>query len=298
MHHVRMRFFNFVKEHDRIRPAAHRFGELTAFLVADVTRWRSNQARGGEFFHVLRHVDLNQCVAIAKHEFGQFLGEERLTHAGGSEENERADWTPRILQVGAAAAECFRNRSDRFVLTNHFAFQLLFHFQELLGFGLLHPLKRDAGHFRNDVHHVVRRNEHFLFFAFLAPFLQNGFEFFLCLLFLVAKGGCLFEILRFNCGLFLQSNLFDVLLHLFHVRWTRHRIDPGAGARFVHDIDRFVRQKTPGDITLGKFYGRLERFVRQFGFVVRFVLRTQSFQNLDRFVNCRRIHLHGLEPAL
>ncbi len=33
-----VRLFDFVEEHDRIRPAAHGFAELAAFLVADVAR--------------------------------------------------------------------------------------------------------------------------------------------------------------------------------------------------------------------------------------------------------------------
>ena len=101
------RVFDFIEQDHGIGAAPDGFRKLAALFVADITRRRADQPRSGEFFHVLRHVDLNQRVAIAKHEFGQFLGEKRFTHAGGSEENERADWTPRILQVGPAAAERF-----------------------------------------------------------------------------------------------------------------------------------------------------------------------------------------------
>src|ERR1700730_14938511 len=102
MHHVRVRLFDFVKEHDRIRPASDRFGKLTAFLVADVTRRRADQTRSGEFFHVLRHYRLDVRVAIAEHEFGELLREERFADTGRSEENKRANWTPRVFKVGPA----------------------------------------------------------------------------------------------------------------------------------------------------------------------------------------------------
>ena len=36
--HIRMRFFNFIKQHHGIRPAADNFGQLSAFFVAHITR--------------------------------------------------------------------------------------------------------------------------------------------------------------------------------------------------------------------------------------------------------------------
>src|SRR2546421_8911579 len=60
---------------------------------------KADQAKRGKFFHVLRHVDLNECVTIAEHEFGELLREESFSDAGRSEENERADWTPRLFDI-------------------------------------------------------------------------------------------------------------------------------------------------------------------------------------------------------
>ena len=45
MHHVRMRFLDFVEQHHGIRTAAHRLGKLTALLVADISRRRADQPR-------------------------------------------------------------------------------------------------------------------------------------------------------------------------------------------------------------------------------------------------------------
>src|SRR5260370_12947947 len=107
MHHIRMRFLNFIKKDPRIWAAAHRFGELATFLIADVTRRRTDQARGGEFFHVLGHVDLNERVGIAKHEFGQCASEIGFAHAGWTEKDKRTDRTPRILQLGPPTPQRF-----------------------------------------------------------------------------------------------------------------------------------------------------------------------------------------------
>ena len=49
---IRMGLFDFIEEDDAVGTAANGFGELTAFVIADVSRRRPNQARYGMFFHV------------------------------------------------------------------------------------------------------------------------------------------------------------------------------------------------------------------------------------------------------
>src|SRR6476620_11719648 len=57
MHDIRMSLFDLIEEHNRVGAASNRFGKLTAFFVAHIARRRTDQARPGEFLHVLRHVD-------------------------------------------------------------------------------------------------------------------------------------------------------------------------------------------------------------------------------------------------
>src|SRR5260370_9861132 len=168
-----LRFSDSTTETNLLWPTTPGLRKLAAFLVTDVARRRADQTRSGELFHILRHVDLNQRVAIAKHEFRQLLGEKRFADTGRPEENEGTDRTPRIFQIGAAAAQRFRNRTDRFILTIDFAFQLLFHLQELFRFSLLHSLERTGGDCRNDVHHVISGYDHLLFFALRSTLLEN-----------------------------------------------------------------------------------------------------------------------------
>src|SRR6266567_3547611 len=106
------------------------------------------------------------------------------------------------------------------------------------------------------------------------------------------------KILRLDRFFFFDAHVFDLLFDFFHVGWPRHRVDARARARLVHHINRFIRQKPPGDVTIGKFHRDLARFVGQLGFVMRFILWPQPFQNLYRFLDRRRIHFHGLEPSL
>src|ERR1043166_3253671 len=142
MHDVGMRFFALVEEHNRVRPAPHRFGKLSALLVTDITGRRTDQARSREFFHVLRHVDLNKRVAVAEHELGKLWGKKRFADAGRAEKNERADRPPRILEIGAAAAEGFGYRGDGLILADDLALEFLLHLEEFLGLLLLHPLEQ------------------------------------------------------------------------------------------------------------------------------------------------------------
>jgi hypothetical protein len=43
------------------------------------------------FFHVLGHIEPHDGALVVEKEFGQRPGELRLAHAGGTEEQERAD---------------------------------------------------------------------------------------------------------------------------------------------------------------------------------------------------------------
>ena len=126
---------------------------------------------------------------------------------------------------------------------------------------------------------------------------EDALELLLGLLFLVAQGGGLLEILRLDRGFLLDADLFDLLFDVLDVRRARHRADARARAGFVHDVDRLVRQETAGDVTVGKFHRGLERFVGQLRLVVRFVLRAQPFQNQDRLFDRRRFDLDRLEAA-
>ena len=90
--HVRVRLFDFVEQHDGIRVAAHLFGELAAFLVADVAGRRTDEARDVEFLHVFAHVELDERFGVAEHLLGQRLGQKRLAHAGRAEQQQTCRW--------------------------------------------------------------------------------------------------------------------------------------------------------------------------------------------------------------
>ncbi len=61
--------FDFVEEDDAVGAAADGFGELAAFIVADVARRGSDETADGVFFHVLAHVDAGHGVFVVEEEF-------------------------------------------------------------------------------------------------------------------------------------------------------------------------------------------------------------------------------------
>ena len=98
-------FFDFVEQHHGERLATHLFGEFAAFLVADVSRGRSKQARCRVLFGEFRHVNADQRVFVVEQEFGERLGELGLTHTGRTGEDERARRALRVFQADARTAD-------------------------------------------------------------------------------------------------------------------------------------------------------------------------------------------------
>ena len=298
VHHVRMGFLDLVEKHDRIRPAADGLGKLAAFLVADVTRRRSDQAAGGEFLHVFRHVDLNECLRVSKHELGEVACEIGFPDTRRAEEKERADGALRILEVGAGAAERLGNGDDRFVLADHAAFELVLHFQELFGLLLLHALQRHARPFRDDRHDVLVVHDDDLLLGGGAPCFERFLEVLLGLLFIVAEGGGFFEILGGNRGDLIAENLLDFQLRFLDSGWAGHRADAGARAGLVKDVDRLVGQVTGGEVAGGEFHGSLDGGWGVLRLVMRLVFVAQALEDEDRVLDGRLVYLDLLETAL
>ena len=89
--HVGVGLLDFVEQHHGVRPAAHRFGQLPAFIVADVARRGADQPRYRMFFHVLRHVEADDRLLVVEEKLGQRPAKFGLTDAGGAEKDKRAD---------------------------------------------------------------------------------------------------------------------------------------------------------------------------------------------------------------
>ncbi len=146
-----MRLLDLVEKHDLIGPAADRFRERAAFLIADIARRRADQTRDRVLFHIFRHVETADRLIVVEKEIGQRLGQLRLADARRPEEEEGTDRPIRILQSGARATHGPRNGGNRFRLTDNALTERRFHLQELLALTLEHLVDRNAGPARDDL---------------------------------------------------------------------------------------------------------------------------------------------------
>ena len=101
---LRVGLFDLIEQHHAVRPPAHRFGELPAFLIADISRRRADQPRDRVLLLVFAHVDPHHRPLVIEQELRQGTGQLGLAHPGWSEENERADRAVRVLQARPASA--------------------------------------------------------------------------------------------------------------------------------------------------------------------------------------------------
>jgi hypothetical protein len=89
-----------------------------------------------------------------------------------------------------------------------------------------------------------------LFFAGGTPFLEDGLQLFLGVLFLVAHGGGALEILVLDGTLLIGLDVLNVGLKFLHFRRAGHGADACSRARLIHEVDCFVRQVAVRDIAV------------------------------------------------
>ena len=96
---------------------------------------------------------------------------------------------------------------------------------------------------------------------------------------------------------FFALDVFNLGFHRLDFRRARHGADARARTGLVHHVNRLVRQKPVGDVTVGQLHGGFHRLVGKLGLVMLLVFVPESPQNLDGLVNRRRLDLHGLKTA-
>ena len=136
--HVGMRLLDLIEQHDRIRLAPHSLGQLSALVVTDISRRRTDQTRHAVTLLVLAHVDTGQHVVVVEEELGQRLRQLGLTYTRRTQEDERADRLAGIVQSGPRTAHGIRHGGNGQILTDYAAMQLLLHVEQLLTLGSQH----------------------------------------------------------------------------------------------------------------------------------------------------------------
>ena len=154
--HVGVRLLDLVEQHDRVRPAAHRLGELAALLVADVARRRADQARHVVLLLVLRHVDAHHGALVVEQE----VGERRARARSCRRRSGRGTGTSRSAGSGRTARRATRRIALATAVTASSwpitrSCSTLLHADELRHLALHEPAHRDAGPLRDDLGDVL-----------------------------------------------------------------------------------------------------------------------------------------------
>ncbi len=142
-----MCLLDLVEQDDRIRSAANGFGQLTAFLIADIARRRSNQSGYRVLLHIFAHINADHVVFVIEQSFCQSFCQLGFTHTGRTQEEEGTDWTVRVGDACPRTQDCFTDQAHRFVLSHHVLVQDVFHVQQLFPFTFHDFGNRDAGPF-------------------------------------------------------------------------------------------------------------------------------------------------------
>ena len=114
---------------------------------------------------------------------------------------------------------------------------------------------------------------------------------------------CRQTVLTQTVGLFLQSSLLDLQLQDFTPQFIQlcgHGIHLclDQSARFVHQVNGFIRQEPVGNITMGQRRRRYQRGVCDLDSMVYLIPLLQSTQDRDRILHGRLIYQYLLETTL
>ena len=296
--HIRMRLFDLIEQHDRVRMAAHLFGQLAALVIADIARRRTDHAGDRMLFHVFRHIDADHGVLVAEHGFRERLGQLGFAHAGRAEEQERADRTLGVAQADTAAADRLGDRSDGLILADYALMQRILEVQQALALILGHLGDRHAGPARDHSRNVVRRDRAVRLGLLVRPFLFARFErIALCFLLIAQLGGVL-KVLRLDRLFLLGGDRGDLVLERLEVGRRGQCGQAHARARFVNHVDGLIRQEASGHIAHGHLDRGLDRVVRDLDAMMRLVAVAQALEDGDCVLSGRLVDLHGLEAAL
>ena len=127
-----------------------------ALVVADVAGRRADEPGDGVLLLVLAHVDADHGPLVVEQEVGQGAGQLGLAHAGGAEEQERADGAVGVGEARPAAADGVGHRRHRLVLADDPLVEDLLHADELGHLALHQAGHGDARPPADDLGHVLR----------------------------------------------------------------------------------------------------------------------------------------------
>lgn len=114
-----MGFFYLIEKYDRIRLSAYGFGELSAFLVPDVSWRRADQTRHRMSLSIFAHIDTDHGMSIVEKLFRKGFGGLGFSDSGRSEEEEASDRFLGIRESRFIAGNSFGDQLQGIILPDH-----------------------------------------------------------------------------------------------------------------------------------------------------------------------------------
>ena len=155
--------------------------------------------------------------------------------------------------------------------------QCFFQFEQPLGLVLSQLDNRNVRPRRHNLRNLDFGHLPFLAMRVFPPLVFARFHVLLKLLFLIAQLGGFFKVLMRNRLLFFLAYLACFIFHLFQVRRRDIKTKPHFRRCLVHQINRFVGQKSIRQIPVRKLYSCAECSVCNLNFVMRLVFVAQTF---------------------
>ena len=150
-----MGFLYFIEEHHAVWFASYSLGQLSALVVADISRRCTDESAHAELLLIFAHVDTRHHGLVVEQIFGKCLCQLRLSDTRRTEEYERSDRSFRVLQSRAASSHGIAYGCDSLLLTDYTLVKLLLKMQQLLSFALHHTCYRDTRPAANHLSYVV-----------------------------------------------------------------------------------------------------------------------------------------------
>ncbi len=177
--HIRMCLLYLIKEHHCIRSPSHGFGELSTFIMADVTRRCTYHTGNCVLLHILGHVDAYYVVLVIEEFSRKGFGKFCLTYAGRSQEYEASNGSLWIFDTCISTDHRISYCLYSFFLAYDALVQVLFDMHKFLTLSFQKLGDRDLRPDRNDIcnilfthffaqqHLILRSLERFLFLSIL-----------------------------------------------------------------------------------------------------------------------------------
>ncbi|GBE30319.1 hypothetical protein BMS3Bbin04_01351 [bacterium BMS3Bbin04] len=292
-----MRLLDFIKQYDAVWFTTHTFGQLSAFVVTDISRRRSDEAADIKLLHVLAHIDANNCLLVTEQVFGKNICELCLSHAGRSEEDETPDRTIRILEAGAAASDGFDQLLNSLILTYNTLLEKVTHFEQTLALTAGDTVYRNACYHAHNGRYIFSSRLDFLVGFIALPLLAGCCKIILKFTLFITKLGSFFVFLLLDQIVFFALQLFNLGFQLEDTFGHNQVLQSQTATGFIENVDGLVRQKAVRDVSVRQKYRLAQTLFIEQDAVVVFVIFLQSFQNLNGFIRARWINQQLLEAT-